>query len=246
MLDFQWTAHHWLSTNPWCSGSCVGDLLNKILFFRSWPRALIILRCLRLISTSAKSHGSQDPHKDPLNKILFCRSPTQEPEQQGFVDNQWWAARSIENPACSSSRKIRRFFLSPYVQKSVGNLVLQNPSENPACSSSRKSGVFFVPLCSRIRRKTCSSNFIVFCFQRSLKMMHHMNQALSLFFNEQRAAPIECSILATRCHFTLISAVQELSLADINNSKNTLSHSHIAHHGSQRTEAVASTNAQEL
>ena len=73
------------------------------------------------------------------------------------------------------------FFLFPYVQKSVGNLVLQNPSENPACSSSRKSGVFFVPLCSRFRRKTCSSNFIVFCFQRPLKMMHHMNQALSLF-----------------------------------------------------------------
>ena len=34
------------------------------------------------------------------------------------------------------------FFLFPYVQKSVGNLVLRNPSENPACSSSRKSGFF--------------------------------------------------------------------------------------------------------
>ena len=156
--------------------------MNKILFFRSWPRALIILRCLRLISTSAKSHGSQDPHKDPLNKILFCRSPTQEPEQQGFVDNQWWAARSIENPACSSFRKIRRFFLC--------SLLFNNPPEILFCKIRRKiqhalllenPAFFLFPLCSRFRRKTCSSNFIVFCFQRPLKMMHHMNQALSLF-----------------------------------------------------------------
>ena len=49
---------------------------------------------------------------------------------------------SIENPACPSSRKSDGLFFL-YVQKSVGNLVLQNPSENPSCPSSRKSGGFF-------------------------------------------------------------------------------------------------------
>ena len=138
------------------------------------------------------------------------------------------------------------FVLFPYVQKSVGNLVLQNPSENPACSSSRKSGVFFVPFMLKIPSKNLFFKLHRFLFPTSVENDAPHESSAFTFFNEQRAAPIECSILATRCHFTLISAVQELSLADINNSKNTLSHSHIAQHGSQRTEAVASTNAQEL
>ena len=55
---------------------------------------------------------------------------------------------SIENPACPSSRKSDGLFFL-YVQKSVGNLVLQNPSENPSCPSSRKSGGFFGSLLFR-------------------------------------------------------------------------------------------------
>ena len=39
----------------------------------------------------------------------------------------------------------------------------------------------------------------------------HESSALT-FFHEQRAAPIECSTLATRCLLTLILGVQELSL----------------------------------
>ena len=70
------------------------------------------------------------------------------------------------------------------------SLMFKNPSEILFCKIRRKiqhalllenPAFFLFPLCSRFRRKTCSSNFIVFCFQRPLKMMHHMNQALSLF-----------------------------------------------------------------
>ena len=117
---------------------------------------------------------------------------------------------SIENPACPSSRKSDGLFFL-YVQKSVGNLVLQNPSENPSCPSSRKSGGFFGSLLFRNPSKNLF--FKLHCFFPT-SVEHgapHESSALT-FFHEQRAAPIECSTLATRCLLTLILGVQELSL----------------------------------
>ena len=143
------------------------------------------------------------------------------------------------------------------LEKSDGffcSLMFKNPSEILFCKIRRKiqhallleNPAFFCSLMLEIPSKNLFFKLHRFLFPTSVENDAPHESSAFTFFNEQRAAPIECSILATRCHFTLISAVQELSLADINNSKNTLSHSHIAHHGSQRTEAVASTNAQEL
>ena len=143
------------------------------------------------------------------------------------------------------------------LEKSDGffcSLMFKNPSEILFCKIRRKIqhalllenlAFFWFPYAQESVEKLALQT-PSFLFPTSVENDAPNQSSAFTFFNEQRAAPIECSILATRCHFTLISAVQELSLADINNSKNTLSHSHIAHHGSQRTEAVASTNAQEL
>ena len=67
-------AHHWLSTNPCCSGSCVGDLQNKILLNGSlcgswdpWDLALVEIR--RRHQRIIRALG-----QDRKNKILFNSS----------------------------------------------------------------------------------------------------------------------------------------------------------------------------
>ena len=118
---------------------------------------------------------------------------------------------SIENPACPSSRKSDGLFFL-YVQKSVGNLVLQNPSENPSCPSSRKSGGFFwFPLVQESVEKLVLQTPLFFSNIRWTWSTTWIKR-FDFFLHEQRAAPIECSILATRCLFTLVLGVQELSL----------------------------------
>ena len=100
------------------------------------------------------------------------------------------------------------------------SFTFKNPSEILFCKIRRKihhalrlenPAVFFGSLLFRNPSKNLF--FKLHCFFPT-SVEHgapHESSALT-FFHEQRAAPIECSTLATRCLLTLILGVQELSL----------------------------------
>ena len=99
------------------------------------------------------------------------------------------------------------------------SFTFKNPSEILFCKIRRKihhalrlenPAVFWFPLVQESVEKLVLQTPLFF----PTSVEHgapHESSALT-FFHEQRAAPIECSILATRCLFTLVLGVQELSL----------------------------------